>query len=415
MMPKVLIVTTRRWFSAARLAMAFADNGCTVDVVCPSRHPVMLTHALHRHHVFRGLSPLRSLHAGILSSEPDLIVPTDDLAAGHLHRLYQAAEQFHHPSAPRVRKLLERSLGASESYPLLSSRSSFLAVAREEGIQTPETTQVTSEKEVVDWLASNGLPAVFKADGTSGGEGVRIAHTADQALRAFRCLSAPLGTATVLKRTLFDQDTNHVVPWLLRHKPVVSVQPFFAGRDANIALACWKGEVLRSVSVDVVHTWRPKGPAVLVRLREGGDMLQASEKLVRRLKLSGLCGFDFMVDESTGKACLIEINARATQTCHLPHGWPRDMIGSLSSKIGARPAEQKVDQPVSELIALFPLAWQTSAATGFLASAYQDVPWGEPALVRKGFAGKRQSAYEKWMQLRSRFRPDETASAKGQL
>ncbi len=41
--PKVLVATTFRWYPTARLAMALANAGFTVEVVCPRRHPITKT------------------------------------------------------------------------------------------------------------------------------------------------------------------------------------------------------------------------------------------------------------------------------------------------------------------------------------------------------------------------------------
>ena len=52
---------------------------------------------------------------------------------------------------------------------------------------------------------------------------------------------------------------------------------------------------------------------------EGVQMKAAARAIVRHLGLSGMCGFDFVLD-ATGAAHLIEINPRATQVNHLRLG-----------------------------------------------------------------------------------------------
>ena len=50
----------------------------------------------------------------------------------------------------------------------------------------------------------------------------------------------------------------------------------------------------------------------------------AAEKMVSRLNLSGIHGFDLMLETQTNQAYLIEINPRATQVGHLTFGlWAR--------------------------------------------------------------------------------------------
>ena len=87
MQPIVLIFTTTRWFPTARLGMALANAGCTVDAVCPSGHPLGLTNAARRLFRYSNFAPLRSVVRAITGSSPDLIIPGDDLATHHLHEL----------------------------------------------------------------------------------------------------------------------------------------------------------------------------------------------------------------------------------------------------------------------------------------------------------------------------------------
>ena len=66
-----------------------------------------------------------------------------------------------------------------------------------------------------------------------------------------------------------------------------------------------------------------------MRLIDHPEMAVAVEKMVRRLNLSGLLGFDFMVDAGNGDAFLIEINPRITQVGHIALGTGRDLPAAL--------------------------------------------------------------------------------------
>lgn len=403
MRPKILLITTRRWFSAARLAMAFSAAGCQVEIACPAKHPVMLTRSIVARHCLRGLSPIRSLHSAIRKSLPDLVVPTDDVAAGYLHQLYQRAPYVDEASSTFIRSLLQRSLGDSESFPVLSSRTKFLTAAHAAGVPTLKSENISGSPALHRWLASNPLPAVLKADGTSGGEGVRIVCTPKEAVKAWHELRAPLGLVHVIKKAGFERDPHHIVPWIRRRRRTVSIQPFISGRDSNIAVACWKGEVLGAIPLDVLRTWRPKGPASLVELSQDDQMISAARAMVRRLGLSGLYGFDFITEDATGRAFLIEVNPRATQTCHLSCGVPRDLIPALVSASAGRPLPGLNEARKRAIISLFPLAWQSGVSKEMLDSTFQDIPWDEPLLVEAGFARNGKSFYEKCMQMWGRI------------
>lgn len=404
--PRVLIVATRRWFSAARLAMAFAAAGAQVELLSPPGHPALLTHAIDRHHPFRALRPLRSIANAIQASGPDLVIPTDDTAVGYLHRLYSEAHRLNSELAPALRALLARSLGDPARFPLLESRTCLLTAAQKEDILAPATELVPDKSSLRDWLARNPLPAVLKADGTSGGEGVEIVNTRKQAFRAWSRLRAPLGLARAAQKACLEHDANHLLPWFTRRPRQVSIQPFIQGHDANMAVACWQGELLGAITLDVLHTWRPKGPSVLVELTQNDAMLVAARALIARLHLSGFYGFDFIVENTppgqpwvAPRAWLIEINARATQTCHLPYGAPRDLVPALLSALTSRPLPAANNAPQRGVIALFPLAWQAGLTTQMLDSTIQDIPYDEPLLAMAGLALPRESAYEKWKKL----------------
>ena len=405
-MAKILIATTCRWISAARLAIAFRQAGCTVEAVGPGASPLHGLSAISRMYPFQGLKPVRSVQGALRQSSPDLVVPIDDLAGICLHRL--AGE-----GPAEVKALLAASLGRVESYSILESRELFLQAAAEEGVLTPESATLESDGDVAAWVAAHGLPAVLKADGTSGGEGVKIVANEAEALRAYRQLRAPLSIAVVAKRTGIDKDLNHVLPWLLRKQRRVSAQSFIDGRDANIAVACWQGEVLASISAKVIQAVRPKGPAAVIQLigeeEAGKAMLDAARRVVKRLGLSGLCGMDFMIERATGRPWLIEINARATQTCHLVSEAGSDLVGELVEKITGGGMRKQADGIQAErteaeqrslrqcgdskgrTIALFPPAWQIDAGSEALRDAYFDLPAGEPGLIRAGLAEDRFS------------------------
>ena len=102
-----------------------------------------------------------------------------------------------------------------------------------------------------------------------------------------------------------------------------------------------------------------------------------------RLKLSGFYGFDFMIEKETGSPYLIEMNPRATQTSHLPLGAGRDLPAALWTMVSGKPAEETESIIRNDVIALFPHEWQRNPASFFLSTAYHDVPWEEPELVRE--------------------------------
>jgi hypothetical protein len=267
--------------------MALAAAGFTVDMVCPRRHPLTKTRVARRIYRFNGLAPLRSLRGAIADAEPDLIVPGDDLTTRHLHRLYEH-ERRKGKAGSSICALIERSLGAAESFPISYARAAFMELAEQEGILIPTTGVIAGFDDFKDWIIRNGFPAVLKANGTSGGDGVRVVRTLDEAERAFRDLQAPPRFLRAAKHALVDDDLTLISPTVRREKFVVNAQAFVDGKEATSAVACWDGKVLAALHFEVINKASSAGHATVVRLIENSEVSAAAEKVVRRLHLSGV-------------------------------------------------------------------------------------------------------------------------------
>jgi Carbamoyl-phosphate synthase L chain, ATP binding domain len=406
--PTVLIVTTVRWFPTARLAVALANAGFTVDAVCPSRHPLGKTQAVRQMYGYHGLSPLASLREAITSAKPDLIVPADDLASQHLCSLHEQEESAGNVG-PKLCALIERSLGAPEDFQTLYARTKFMKLAEEQGIRVPQTEVISDASGLRNWIAHAGLPTILKADGSSGGTGVRVAHTFEDAAKALRDLQAPPLMARAVKRALLDQDVTLVWPSLLRRRSIVNAQTFIAGREATSAVACWNGDVLASLHFEVVNKVGPSGHATVLRLIENQEMAAAAEKMARRLNLSGMHGFDFMLEAQTGNAYLIEINPRSTQVGHLTLGLGRDIPAALFAAVSGQEVHPAARVTEDDTIALFPQEWIRDPASPFLQSAYHDVPWDRPELIRASVSARRKQ--RAWYSQQSRLQEFSMARA----
>jgi len=364
--------------------MALANAGFKVEMLCPAGHPVHETRGVSRIHVYNGLVPLRSLRHAIATAKPDLVVPGDDLATFHLHELYRGPEfatERASNSTSSEQSLIERSLGSPKSFAFVHSRAAFMELAREEGVRVPKTEIIRSEDSVKEALANVGLAAVLKADGTSGGDGVRVVRTVSEGQNAFRKLQASPLVARAFKRAVFDHDQTLIWRSLRRIRPTVNAQAFVAGHEATSTVACWKGTVLASLHFEVLRKGNAAGHATVVRLIEKAEISSAVEKVVRRMGLSGFCGFDFMVEANSGHAYLIEINPRSTQVGHLTLGAGRDLPAALYGAVTENPVRAAATATENDTVALFPHEWARDPQSEFLRTAYHDVPWEAPELV----------------------------------
>lgn len=359
--------------------MALKETGCLVDIVCPNGHPVTKTSAAHLTTSFNGLRPLGSFSKAIVASKPDLLIPCDDLATLLLYKLYSESLARNQDQIVRI---LEISLGNLSTQAICCSRVQLMGLAAALGIRSADTAAVTSTEAVRDWLAKFGLPAVLKADGTSGGRGVSVVSTREEAEKAFERLSAPPLILRAAKRAVVDFDLNLVAPCVLRQRSRVSIQRFIKGREATGTIVSWQGRVLANLSFEVLRTWEARGPAAVLQSTHNREMFEAAELLARRLNLSGIFGFDFVLQDATEDPYLIEMNSRATQTSHLALGPGRDLPAAIYSAVSGEPIANREKITDRNVIALFPAEWKNAPTSPFLISGYHDVPWSEPALVK---------------------------------
>jgi hypothetical protein len=373
---KVLLLTTVDWTSTARYAGGFAAAGWTVDAVCPAGAPVTLSRYVGALYRYRALSPLASLTRAIEGSRPDLIVSCDDRAVAHLLRLYAKAD------APLV-ELIRRSLGTPENFPEMISRSASMQAAAEAGILTPETVAVADERALETCLARLGVPAVLKADGSWGGDGVIVARTRDEALAAFRKLKRPTSRLRSVARAWRRKDAHFLRDAVRPQRPHVSVQKFVAGRSAASAFACWKGEIVGAIYYDVLVSDGAMGPPAVIRRLDCPKMAEASAKIAKRFGLSGIYGLDFIRD-GAGEVHLIEINPRTTQGGTLPFGDGRDLPSALAACVTRTPAARR-DAIANDVVAFFPAEWQRDPASPYLASGFHNVPWDDPRVLKACF------------------------------
>ncbi|HEY4940798.1 MAG TPA: ATP-grasp domain-containing protein [Rhizomicrobium sp.] len=373
--PRILLVTTMNWPSSARLAGAFAGVGAHVEALFPPGHVKGKSRFVHGRHHYSALFPQASLVSAIARAAPDLIVPCDDRALALLR-----AQQAQAPrSAPA--ELIARSLGNTQSYRTLIARSDFIAAARAAGIVAPQTVPVANEQVLEAELSRLGYPAVLKSDGSWGGEGVAIVRNFEAALKAFRKFSLASSRARNLARTVSRRDAHFLRDAISPPHVAISLQRFVAGAPATTAFACWKGRVLATIHMDVLESLGSTGPASVMRRTDCPQMEKAAVLLAERFGLSGLHGLDFVRD-GAGQPHLIEINPRATQASAFALGPGHDLAAALAGCVspcagGARPAATK-----NPVIALFPQEWRRNPKSDWLHTAYQDVPWDDPAVLR---------------------------------
>lgn len=383
MTARVLLAHSMLWPNVARLAIAFRKAGSAVDVVAPTGHPVHRMHSPNRTFEYRRTSAYGSIKAAIAESQPNLIVPCDDRAVAHLHRLYdEASARPGEAGMQEIASLIEASLGWPLSYPLVARRSFLSNLAQLPDVYIPQTAAIGCVRDLLSWVRQHGLPAVLKLDGSSGGRDVIIIRREAEVVPCLFRMRLQKSWVRGLKSFLVDGDAEAFLTARISTAQIC-VQSYVPGQLANCAVACWRGNVVGSAAVEVLQRSSDFGVASVVRRVKGEAMIATARSIARHLNLSGIFGFDFVLDHAKQQAKLIEINPRATQIDHFPScdgpNLPSALLGALLNR---PPIVSPIDRKMPNEIALFPQEWRRDPASKWLLMTYHDVPFEEPEFVR---------------------------------
>lgn len=336
------------WPFPAQLAGAFSACGARVEALAPAQAKLARSRHVARRHEWNLLRPHTALARAIDASRPDLVIPCDDLAMETL--------LAHRGEAP-------------------IGRQNFQAGAT--GAPVVETLAIGTAQDLDAAIARLGLPLVIKCDATWGGDGVAIVETRRQAQAAF----ADFHNASRLRnlvRAVRRKRACFLSRALFPLTPRLSAQRFVAGRPATSALACWQGAVVAAHHFDVVQSSSPTGPASVIARTACPQMQASAAAVAKAFNLSGLVGLDYIRD-AAGQVHLLEMNPRAVPTSHLALGDDLAFALLAAAKLPARPRAPATDKAE---IALFPREWLRDPASPWLKSAFHDVPWDDPAVVK---------------------------------
>lgn len=385
--PHILLATTGQLPSTARLAMELREAGARISLIAPSNHPARTLGFITNKLTYRALAPQRSLEAALLRFRPDMVIPCDERTVRDLHALQRDTPD------PRVKRLIERSTAPTSSYETITSRAALLSLAQRQGIRVPPSMHLRNVEDLDHWKSSNGAPFVLKADGSWAGFGVRIISDASVAQNAFLRMTKRASGRLAIRESMLEGNYFGIRSWARRERPAMSVQAYIDGWPANVGVACWQGEVLAAVCAEAVATSSATGPSTVARIIQNDEMIDAAKRVVMALGLSGMIGFDFMIEAATGAAYLIEMNPRNTPICALRLGPGRDLAEALVARLAARPARDRPSRTERDIVVFFPDTWQEDPASHFLHSGYHDVPWEEPGLVRFLMRPERRERY----------------------
>jgi hypothetical protein len=381
--PRVLIVTTINWAATAQLGLALTSKSFEVATVAPADHGIRKVGAINVHYRSISYSAKPSfIEWAIEQWQPDVVIPCDDIATCRLHALHSRAVRGDGHDPGTIKAIIESSLGKPTSYSIAEKKSDFMAFAKGQELLVPDTVVVQNAKDLAERLDAADFPLVLKLDSTSSGLGVRIVHNKDEAQSAYHELVSMFGWRRATKRAIKELGLGPLMHRWKESIPRITLQRFIGGVPASSAVLCWNGEVVAGISVEAIKTIHATGPATVVRILDNAEIVEVTRHVVERLGLSGFVGFDFILDETSGRPFLIEMNPRPTPISHLSLGIETDLVGALKMKLtAAKPTKPQMESAPGKIIALFPGEFWRDPKSDYLLSCHHDAPWDQPELI----------------------------------
>ncbi len=179
-------------------------------------------------------------------------------------------------------------------------------LARELGVDTPTTFAPRNMAEARERIASVQLPVVIKMRQTSGAAGFRRVETREDLEKQYMDV--------VRANNLSDSD-------------LPMIQEMIVGPTTCTLHLCSHGTVLGEVMYQGVRTMpRTGGTTVCRESRPDPACQEAAARIIRHLGFHGFCGFDFVIQEGTGRPFLVDGNCRITPAVAMAYHGGCDMV-----------------------------------------------------------------------------------------
>jgi hypothetical protein len=175
------------------------------------------------------------------------------------------------------------------------SKRALLGLAAEAGVPTLDWETVETWEALSPAIGRIGLPAALKPDITA--EGV-------------------VGFKASILRT--EADAQQLSRQTTFPECGFVLQRLAHGPRHNVYFVAHEGRLLGCSEIRILRTDRPDGTGLAVEgesVSPDASLLMWTESLVKRLSYTGAGCAQFLVDESAGTACFLEINARLGANC----------------------------------------------------------------------------------------------------
>ena len=163
-------------------------------------------------------------------------------------------------------------------------------------MRVPPYAVVSSLAEAEAFAGDRGFPMVLKRRYGFAGQGVAVCADRSELDRAFTELA---------KADTLDFERFGDVRFL--------VQAYVAGSVVSRSSVAWQGSELAGTTREKLIKNPPQtGPATVVRFFHQPEVARFSAALTKGFGMTGFFGIEYIVDDSDGRAYLLEVNRRVT-------------------------------------------------------------------------------------------------------
>ena len=210
------------------------------------------------------------------------------------------------PYRERILAVTRSAIPAFDTLMTLHDKAQLAEMAEEIGIDSPASFIPQSLQEAKEYIASVNHPVVIKMRKTSGAAGFRMVHDLSQLEKLY--------LEVVRVNRLSESD-------------LPMIQQLIQGKTTCTLELCQNGNVLGEVMYQGIRTMpRTGGTTVFRESMADPACEEAVRKIVKHLNYEGLCGFDFIMDEDTGRPFLVDGNCRITPAVTMAYHGGCDMI-----------------------------------------------------------------------------------------
>ena len=142
----------------------------------------------------------------------------------------------------------------------------------------------------------------------------------------------------------------------------------------------WKGSYLGGFFASREETIGSNGPSTIVKIGSNKQCEASARKMVAALGFSGFCAFDFMWEEKTNSAILLECNPRPNQVNHLGPMIGVDLCAALASKFLGKSVMESAAVKTA-VVPLFPQEWLRNEKSALTKRQDLDIPQGDSKLL----------------------------------